>query len=221
MKAFWQLQARRIDALSLRERAIMFVSVAVALMALADWLAFSPMMARQKALTAQLQKHSREMDTLRQRVAAAAPGAQPDTPVGRLHKAVAQASAERDALDTEIRRQLAAPDASPQLADLLARVLRRHERLTLVRLATAAPAGTAPASPATAAPGSPQPAANGAEPALSPVDLAVSGEYAELVAYLAEIEKALPGLRWGELRLSGASSPPALAMRVYLAGAPS
>ena len=36
MKKFWEAQAQRIDALSLRERVIMFVSVALALVALAD-----------------------------------------------------------------------------------------------------------------------------------------------------------------------------------------
>ena len=216
MKTFWQLQARRIDALSLRERVIMFVSIAVALTALADWLAISPMMARQKALTAQLQKQSHEMDSLRQRVAAATAGALPDTPVGRLQKEVALANAQRDALAEQIRQQLAAPDASPQLADLLARVLRRHERLSLLRLSTT------PASPTTSAPGvlaAPTATADGsADLPLNGVDLSVGGEYTDLASYLAEIEKALPGLRWGELHLTGASTPPVLNVRVYLAG---
>ncbi|MDP1531959.1 MAG: hypothetical protein Q8L92_00095, partial [Rubrivivax sp.] len=191
MKAFWQAQALRIDGLTLRERAILFVSAAVALAALADTLWLSPLMTRQKALKAQMQQQSRELQTLRQRVTASTELAPADSPQGRLQAAVTQARSRRDALDADIASQFANAEQSTRLPALLASVLRRHERLTLVRLATA----PAPAAPSTD---------TAATPALQGVDLSLAGAYPDLVHYLAEIERTLPGLRWGELRIHGA-----------------
>lgn len=206
MKAIWAAQARRIDGLSLRERAIMFVSIAVALAALADTLWLTPLMAQQKALTAQLQQQTRELQVLRQRLAATTQPVAPDTPQGRLQAAVARTQASREALAAELRQLGAEGAPATRLPELLASVLRRHERLTLLRLTTAAPA--------------PSPGAAGAEPALplQGVDLSLAGAYADLVQYLAEIERTLPGLRWGELRIQAATQPPVLSLRLFLMG---
>ena len=67
MKDFWKRQARRIDALSLRERAIMFASLAVALVAATDALVLSPRSAEQKAVATRLRAQATELMALRGR----------------------------------------------------------------------------------------------------------------------------------------------------------
>ena len=65
MKKIWETQALRINALSLRERVIMFASVSVVLVALVDSLVFSPSMAELRKLSAQLREQTQQLDTLR------------------------------------------------------------------------------------------------------------------------------------------------------------
>jgi MSHA biogenesis protein MshJ len=44
----------------------------------------------------------------------------------------------------------------------------------------------------------------------------VAGSYPDLVRYLADLEQALPGLRWGPLQISSTTSPPVLTVRLML-----
>jgi MSHA biogenesis protein MshJ len=200
MKAWLNLQARRINAMTLRERAMMFVSFAAALVALADVLVLSPRVAEQKALGAQLRGQAAELQALRGRVAGTDA---PETPAQKLQRELQQLRARQQAVDAELTRQLAAAAAGARLPELLERVLRRHDRLTLLRLATA---------PVT--PGKP-----GQLPTQA-VDLVLRGQYLDLTQYVADAERALPGLRWGDLSLRAEDGASELSARVLLMGDP-
>lgn len=205
MKRLWQNQARRIDALSLRERVIMFASLALALGALVDALLLSPAIAERRALAAQMRQNANELGTLRTRLAAATQTGT-DTPLGRQRAAVEQARAELQSLDTQVQARLARRDEVTRLPELLERVLRRHERLTLTRLATVeAPRSTT---------------ADGAGSGLrwQAVELSVAGSYLDLMQYLDALEHELPGLRWGALQITTQTQPPVLTVRLLLAG---
>jgi MSHA biogenesis protein MshJ len=208
MKAFLQLQARRIDALSLRERAIMFVSLAIALVAVADALVISPRLAEQKLLLTQRQAQTAQITTLRTTLAGG--GAEADTPAAKLARQLAQARTRQQALDAEIARGLAHGAQGARLPDLLERVLRRYERLTLLRLATVAPSASALTQALNTA--------AGAVP-LQGVEISVRGSYPDLAQYVADTESALPALRWGALSIAGGTDLPVLTARVYLLGA--
>lgn len=212
MKAFIQAQAKRIDGLSLRERAIMFVSLAVALVAVADALVISPRLAEQKELLAQRKTQTAHIETLRTDLAGG--GAAADTPAARLARQLAEARARQQALDAEIARGLAHGAQGARLPDLLERVLRRYERLTLLRLATVAPAGNA----VTQALDTLLAKAGGA-PTQQGVEIVVRGSYPDLAQYVADTESALPALRWGVVSITGGSDLPVLSARVYLPGA--
>lgn len=204
----WQTLQRRIDALTLRERAFLFVSAAVVAVAVADAVVISPLLTRQRALAAQLGAQAGELVALRQQVAVtnavtnANGGA--DSPAGRLQATLRALLAERQVVE----RELAPPPGAkpPRLPELLSRLLQRHDRLVLVRLDVAAAEAGA--------------ASDAAAPRQQAVDLAVQGSYPDLVAYLAEIESQLPGLRWGPLQLGGGAEAPLLTLRVLLPGVP-
>jgi MSHA biogenesis protein MshJ len=220
MKAFWKQQARRINALSLRERVIMFASLAVALGALADVLVLTPQMNAQKAMTSQLRQQNTELDGLRAQLASLWSPCAANTPLARLQRNLAETRRQRTGLDAELKLRSSVEGGAARLPELLERVLKRHERLTLLRLATATPPVTPTAMPTATPPRE----SKAAGPALQGVDLQVSGNYNDLVLYLAEIETAMPGLRWSELQLSSQTQPPVLKVRVYLqaeTGAPS
>ena len=81
-------------------------------------------------------------------------------------------------------------------------MLRRHDRLTLLRLATAA---------------TPPRQAGAPTLPLQGVDIGLRGAYNDLTQYVAAAEQALPGLRWGELSIvAGADGAAELTARVYL-----
>jgi MSHA biogenesis protein MshJ len=207
MKAFWQAQVRRIDALSLRERVIMFASGAIALAAAADALVLSPALAERRQLAEQLRQESRQIDALRSQLAARLSGATDDSPQGRALAAIERARAEQRALDDQVRAQFAGREEMARLPAVLDRLLSRHERLKLVKLETATP----PPKPPSADPAAPGVRWQG-------VDLSVSGNYADLVQYLGELEQALPGLRWGPLSITTPTQPPVLSVRLMLPG---
>ena len=202
MKALLQQQALRINALTLRERAIMFISLAAALVAATDALVLSPRQAEQKALAQQLRQQSSDVDALRAQLAGTALA---DTPQARQAREVLQLRARQAEVDAEIQRRAGSDASAMRLPMLLERVLRRHDRLTLVRLATLAP------------PVAPKP---GALP-LQGVEIVLRGPYPDLVRYMAEAEQAMPGLRWGELNIStrqDSQTPPELVAKVTLLG---
>ncbi|MFO0490564.1 MAG: hypothetical protein ACK5YJ_02100, partial [Curvibacter sp.] len=51
------------------------------------------------------------------------------------------------------------------------------------------------------------------------VELVVSGSYAELVRYVQTLERALPSLRWGAMRMNSESRDAELTLQVWLVGA--
>ena len=191
-------QAARIDALTLRERAILFVSIAIALVAAADHLVLSPRMAEQKTLATQMRQQSRELGDLRAQAAAA----RADTPATRIARELETTRNTQRTLDEAMARLQSGPGgpgAGTSLPDLLERVLRRHERLTLLRLATVKPGAGAPPEPAPRA-----------------VQIAMRGSYPDLAQYVADTEAALPGLRWGEVAVLRQGSGAELSAQVFV-----
>jgi len=200
MKTTWQNLGRRINALSLRERVIMAASLAAALAGVADALVLSPQFGTQRALVQQLSAEQQRLATLRAELVAPAP----DSPQAGLQHTLAERRAELAALDARIaERQVAGPAA--ELPALLQQVLRRHDKLTLLRLDTVAATPTGGQDARTA-------------PPRRMIELQVAGRYADLSAYATEIEQQLPGLRWASLRIAASPEPAVMSARLWLAG---
>lgn len=206
MNTDWKKQLARINALSLRERVMLFVSVAFVMVALADTLVWSPAAAQRKSLLAEQAAAAKELATLRQALVDASATSQPDSPRGQLLARIAQSGAELKAVDSQIRENLGDGKRLASLPDLMNQVLRRHDRLTLTHLMTT----------------SDRPADKSGETALrwQAVDLGVSGGYPDLVQYLGDLEHALPELRWGPMQINTKQMPPELTVRLFLAGDP-
>lgn len=203
--------ARRIDGLGLRERCMLFASIALLMAAAADSLVLSPALAEQKQLGLHLKQENNELSALRAQLAQATAPPAPDSPVMKLQRDIAQLQARQQAVEADIDRLGRTTGDRTALAQLLERTLARHERLTLRTLATVAEPPSAAASSAAAA--------KSVLPALrwQGVDLAVSGRYADLVGYLSALEIALPDLRWETLKLtSSPTETSTLALRLYL-----
>lgn len=199
--------AHRIDGLGLRERCMLFASIALLMAAAADSFVLSPALAEQKLLAARLKQDNAELVTLRARLAQATHAPDAESPVMRLRRDIARLQARQQAVDADIERLGATGGERTALAQLLERTLARHERLTLRKLATAADPPSSAASSAVTK----------TAVRWQGVDLAVSGSYVDLVEYLAALESALPGLRWDALKLTASpSAASTLTLRLYL-----
>jgi len=217
MKRWWQSgwtkQAARVNALSLRERVFLFLSLMACLAALADVVWLSPARVAHKQLTQRFDKQNAELQRARDALKAQA-------------KPIDTSQAARDELATVQTRLVAVNEVIAQvvptasegapLAQAMVHLLRRHEGLTLVRSAALAPAPAASAGAPGAGPGA------ALAPALTRqgVELAVAGAYPELIRYLQALEKALPQVRWGLMKLQSEKQPPQLTLQLFLVGVP-
>ncbi len=199
MKAWWTRQAARVDALSARERAFIFVSLLASFMALADFFWIEPANLAHQHLSQQVAAQTQEVDRLRGQLAAT------PTPVDAnqvLRTEIAALQTQRDAGQQAIAQ--ASSQGGLALEPVLTEFLRRRPGLTLVSTATL---------------GAPSADAKDAVPiglARRGVELRVSGPYAELVLYLRSLEKALPELRWGTMQLRSEKQPPELSLQVFV-----
>ncbi|MCE4539382.1 hypothetical protein LXT12_19190 [Pelomonas sp. P7] len=211
----WERQAKRIDALSLRERVILFLSIVAVLAALFDTLVLSPLSGRARQRSEAQARQAAELAQLREQfVAVSRSGSEP---AAALRRQLDEAQAERSQLDAELR-QAATASAGEGLPTVLQRLLAQQPGLVLERLTLLD--DTSVALPATAsAPTGPRPPPTGM-PGMSwqGVELQVQGGYREMQRYLQSLEAELPGLRWGEMHLTatGPGEPPRLVAQLFL-----
>ncbi len=208
MKAQLQLLLDRVDALSLRERLFLTLSLFVCVLALADFVWFTPAQSAHKLVLQRFATQSAELDRLRGELALAAV----PTDTGKLARAELQTVNDQLAeLDSQIAALVPTESKGPPLEQVLQRLLRRHEGLTLVSLDTQKPeaAGAGGAMGTMALP---------VGMSRRGLLLKVSGPYAELVRYVQALEGALPGLRWGTMELKADKRGNELSLQVYALG---
>lgn len=215
--AAWERQARRIDGLSLRERAFLFLCIVAVLAALFETLVLSPLSDRARQRQQAEARLASEVNTLREQfVVESRDRGDTNTP---LRTQLDTARSERNRLDDAFRRAGSLSDGEG-LTVVLQRLLARQpglvlERLKLLEDVPVELPGAAASSPAATAP-APAPAFAGLS--WQGVELHVQGSYVDTQRYLQALERELPGLRWGDLRLVGADGQdaPRLQVQVYL-----
>jgi len=201
----------KIDAMSLRERVFLFLSVIACGLALADMLWLTPLMASNKKLVQQFAAQAAELGRLRDELKVVA---QPVDPSKAVRDDIAAANARLDALNEDISALLPRAKNGPDLEQVLVQFLRSQPGLTLLGLKTLQ-TEVAPAAAAGAA------VSAGALPAgmtRKGLELRISGPYAELVRYVQQLETALPALRWGSMALKSEVLPPELTLQVFVLG---
>jgi MSHA biogenesis protein MshJ len=201
----------KIDAMSLRERAFLFLSILACIVALVDMVWLTPVMAANKKLVQQFASQAAELGRLRDELKVVA---QPVDPSKAVRADIDAANLRLGALSEDISALLPRAQNGPDLEQVLVQFLRREEGLTLLGLKTLQ-SETAPAVAAGAAP------VAGALPAgmtRKGLELRISGPYTGLVRYVQQLETALPALRWGSLALKSEVQPPELTLQVFVLG---
>ncbi len=198
----WEKQSARINALSLRERVLLFLSIIACCIGLVDLLWLSPALLAHRQLTQRFEKQSAELQRARDALKTLAVPANPSQAV---REEIAGVQSRLEQVNQNIQEVLPTAAQTTPLAQALVPLLRRHEGLTLLRTATMAPELVAKATPAGGL-------------LRQGVELTVSGSYAELTRYLQTLEQALPSVRWGAMRLKADKQPPELTLQLFLVG---
>jgi MSHA biogenesis protein MshJ len=203
----WHRLTERVDAMTLRERAMIFAAL-VLLIALPPYaFLIEPEFKAQRAALVRIHQGQSQLESARREIGRMLGAAGDESGLGgeraklrELEKRIAEA--EKSIAAT--RAKLVSPQRMPEL---LRQVLARHGQVRLVSLqvvpgaAVGAPAAPAPAAPAAkpAPGGKPAPAAPQVALYRHGVEIAVRGDYFGLLRYVADLE-ALPwSLGWGSL----------------------
>lgn len=217
MKRLWKQYTDRMDAATLRERAMIFAAAVVVIVALMNSLLIEPQVVRQRLLSREIAQRQDGIRALQEQLEKMTSVRRADPDQGdrrRLDEARKRLS-EIDAKLVEEQRKFAPPE---QIGRILEEMLSRNTRLTLVDMRTLPVAtidggGEKPAAkPAAEKPAADKPVA--ARPATAQgqiyrhgVELTVSGTYLDLLAYLKALEKLPSQMYWGKLDLSVSAHP--------------
>lgn len=210
MKQRMQQLAKKIDALTLRERVILFVGAAAVLVYLVNFLLIDPQFAKQKMLAEQIRRDQAQMQEFQtlisQRIKAHA--LDPDAENRMRLQALKQRQTQLQENLQDMQKGLVSPD---KMVGLLEDLLKRQGKLQLVGLKTLPVTGLKedaavdPKAPASStAPATKGGAGNPADADLiykHGVEITLQGSYLDILDYMSELEKMPWQVFWGKARL--------------------
>ena len=217
MKKLWSRYAERIDALSLRERLILFGAVTLLLAVFVYSLWIDAEFAKAKRLSGELAQRQAAMKAIQEQVTKLGRAREAD-PDRANRERLAALRAQLSKLNSTIaaeQRKFTAPD---RMRAVLEGLLARNNRVHLVALKTL-PVSSISEERAAAAGQS----GAGTAPATSAgrlifrhgVELTVSGAYLDVLGYLSELERLPTQLYWNALGLEGDYPTVTVKMTVY------
>lgn len=197
MKARLIALGNKIDALSLRERAMVFVAAAAAILFVVYSLMLGPLFAKEKALRTQVAQVRNNISGIDGEISAKLQGfsIDPDAP---NRARLAAVKADIDALGGKLRALEQGLVAPEKIAPLLETILAANGRLTLVSMKTL------PAAPVAEASYAAEPAAGAAPAALlyrHGVQVTVRGNYLDMINYMNALETMPTQLLWSSAAL--------------------
>jgi MSHA biogenesis protein MshJ len=197
LKEILKRYAERIDNATLRERAWIFLGLAVVLVFLFNALLIDPLRARQKTLAAESVKLQQELVTVQAGLQGMLKGGSQDIDTANRARQTA-ARDELSKLNSRIgqeQRRFTPPD---RMRATLAEMLERNKRLGLVDLKTLPVTPLAVAAAGTS--GNPGLFRHG-------IELTVGGSYVDLYEYLQALERLPTQLYWGHAELAVGEYP--------------
>ena len=216
MKQRWEQLAEKIDALSLRERGLVFFSITLVVFALLYSALIRPVVEQQIVLSRTLSQHESQIRVANQQLGAMVASRREDPN-----------AANRRRLDdlkrriSDLQRALAQRQSTlipaDRMSGLLEELVARNRNLELVGLKSLRPtrvgAGQIPAdraaNPAGAAGARAEPAPASGEGVVyrHGVEVTVQGSYFDLLEYVRQLERLPTQLLWGRVDLASSEYP--------------
>ena len=223
----WIKLSSKLDAMTLRERAMIFAAVVAAILFLIYTVSVEPLLSRQKVLSLQIKSQQNQIAGIDAEISAKAQTfvIDPDASTRERLTEIRQEIDTTSAGLMAVQKGLVAPD---KIAPLLEHLLRGNDKLKLVSMKTlpvaglneaAQPANAATPPAASAAPtASAAPVAAGAKTAVAPrkprellyrhgVEIVLQGSYLDMVGYMDALESLPVQLFWGKAHLDAQQYP--------------
>ncbi|MHA4871183.1 hypothetical protein ACXZ1M_26190 [Duganella sp. PWIR1] len=215
----WIKLSTKLDAMTLRERAMVFAAIVAGILFLLYTMSVEPLLNKQKLLRMQVKQQQNQISGIDMEIAAIAQGfvVDPDA------DARAKLQALRRDIDTTsaglmaVQKGLVAPD---KIVPLLEHLLRGNGKLKLMSMKTLPVTGlnetALPANPAPAGQAASQPAVAAAPNASAKprellyrhgVEIVLQGSYLDMVTYMDALESLPVQLFWGKARLDAQQYP--------------
>ncbi len=207
MKQQWQKLTTKIDGLSLRERVIIFVMLAVVAIVIFNALLLDPLFAKQTRLSQQINADRGAIEQMQAQMRQTINSQQdPDAANRARFKELQQQLERMQAQLVDMEKGLVPPEKMPAL---LGDILKRDSRLKLMSLKTLPVAplseGAAPSDETIAASANvrkPGPNVSDAEPVFRHgVEIVVQGSYLDMVQYMNALESMPWQLFWSKAKL--------------------
>jgi MSHA biogenesis protein MshJ len=213
VKLLWQRYSARVDAASLRERAMIFAAAALVLVTVLQSVFIEPQLREQRRLAAEQTQRQAESAKVQAELQNIALSRRSDPNV-EARQRIALLREELQTLNGRIVEQQKKFTAPEQMRTLLEEILARNRKLKLTDLKTLPPV---PLSDAKAQDASKSPASQ-AERLIyrHGLEITLSGAYLDMLSYLSELEHLPTQVYWGSMDFTVAEYPNAtLKLVVY------
>jgi MSHA biogenesis protein MshJ len=207
LKQLWHRYAERIDAMTLRERVLIFGAVIAVLVALLQTALLDGEMKKERRLSAAIAQGQAEIKALDAQVAklAASPGQDAQRARRERLAEVKRLLGQTESVIATEERKFTAPEKMKRVVE---EMLARNHGVQLVEMRTLPTTSIAEAR----TPGAPKPAAKPATPGERLIyrhgmELTVNGGYLEILRYLQQLEGLPTQLYWSELYLNAVAYP--------------
>lgn len=225
MKQQWERLAGKIDALSLRERGILFVVLALSIIFLVNHLAIEPQFARQKLLSDRIKQEQLQITALQVEIGQRLAGQRvdPDAEIRQRLASARQTLAQIDSGLRELQKNLVRPE---KMTALLEGILQRNRKLQLLSLKNLPVSNLLEAASESGLPAKTGAAATAAvtrtaEPAggaiyKHEVEIVLQGSYPDMLNYMRELEQLPEQVYWSRARLAVDDYPKAtLSLKLF------
>lgn len=193
MKYYWELVQGKVELMPLRERTIIFVALAFAIIAMTSMMLLNPLLEKQKVLTEKLAQQQGQMKMMQGEIEKFSKAKQ-EAERSPLRARVEELKQKLEAQEKNVksrRNHLVDPD---KMANLLEQVLNKNGKLQLIELETL-PVDFVM---------EPTKKANAGQKQIfkHSVKITLRGGYLDLLQYLTEVEKAPVKMYWGKMDFS-------------------
>jgi MSHA biogenesis protein MshJ len=193
--------ADRLDAMSLRERVLIFLAVAVVIVAIADSALFEPILKRQKINSQRIQQQEDEIRAMRGQVQVYAQARAGDSANAKRQR-LEKGKLELAALDRELAARQSELVPPERMAKMLSEIVKRNPDIELVGLRTLAATGLTQSL--TVILGS---APSGLAMYRHGIEITVSGSYLKMLSYVGQLELLPAKIMWGNMELQAGAYP--------------
>ena len=206
MKEQWRRLAARFDALQMRQRVFVLVGVVLGTALLFDALAVQPLEARKKRLERQIAEARHNIKLAEVVLSAQEPVVDADAVKRAYREALRKQLAEIDQSMQGLQRGLVPPE---RMGKLLEEMLARTRGLQLVTLRTLPVRRLEPGDPTAAGKPAGKPGAKDSERTVFQhgYEITLQGSYAEVHAYLSQLEKLPWRMFWGRINVDAEQHP--------------